>query len=186
MPHPDDHGGPEPGPPRWIHHDARFPVDPDLAPGDPGEPSPAHRPAPHVPRWRQHTVLGAIAAGGFLGALARYEVERAWATPGGHVPWATLAVNVSGSLALGLLLTVLLERPRLTRHLRPFLCVGFIGAWTTMSTFATETDQLVRHGHVGPAAGYLVATTVLGLAAGSVGAALGRRLDIVSGTWPSP
>ena len=179
MPHPEGPVGPEPTPHRWVHHDARFPVDPDLAPDDPGEPSLSHHRVPHVHRARQRTVLGAIAVGGFLGSLARYEVERAWPAAGGHVAWTTLVVNVSGSLALGLLLTVILERPRLTRHLRPFLCVGFIGAWTTMSTFAVETDQLLRHGSVGTALAYVAATTALGLGAGTVGAAVGRRLDRV-------
>src|SRR5437870_9182921 len=79
----------------WEHHDGRLPVDPDLAPDDPAEPSVLHHPIPHVHRAREHDVLAAIAAGGFLGALGRYEVGLAWPTPAGHVPWATFAINIS-------------------------------------------------------------------------------------------
>jgi CrcB protein len=159
---------------RWEHHDPRLPVDPDLAPDDPAEPSLVHHPGAHVHRAREHDVLAAIAAGGFLGALGRYELGLAWPTGSGHVPWATFTVNVSGAFLLGLVLTLLLERFAPNRYARPFLCVGVLGAWTTMSTFSVETDLLVRDGYAGAAVAYVVATVVVGLAAGWLGLLLAR------------
>src|SRR5205807_5473442 len=100
---------------RLGHHDERLPIDPDLAPADPAEPSPTHRPTVHVHRSRELDVLVAIAAGGCLGALGRYELGLAWPTPPGHVPWATFTINSSGAFLLGLVLTLLLERVGPTR-----------------------------------------------------------------------
>lgn len=165
---------------RWEHHDELLPVDPDLAPDDPGEPSLAHHPIPHIHRGRQHAVATAIGGGGFIGTLARYGVGMAWHTPSGRFPWATFAINTSGALLLGIVLTLLLERGRTMRHLRylrPFVCVGVLGAWTTMSALAVETDLLVKDGHAGTAAAYLVTTVVAGTLLSWVGIATGRALS---------
>lgn len=164
----------------WEHHDERLPVDPDLAPDDPGEPSPAHHPIPHVHRARQHFVLMAIGAGGFIGALGRYELSLAWKPVPGHLPWVTFVINVSGGFLLGLILTVLLERGATTRHVRPFVCVGILGAWTTMSTLATEVALLVKDDHLVTAAYYVVGTLAVGLFAAWTGAAVGRALTVRS------
>src|SRR5881227_3164761 len=153
----------------FEHHDARLPIDPDLAPDDPGEPSPTHSPTVHVHRARQVDVLAAVGAGGFLGALGRYELGVAWPTPAAHFPWTTFTINVSGAFLLGLTLTLLLERMGSTRYLRPFFCVGVLGAWTTMSSFAVEGDLLVKDGHSLTAPTYVVATLVVGIAATWVG-----------------
>jgi fluoride exporter len=152
------------------------PIDPDLAPDDPGEPSAQHRPTFHVHRTRQPRVLALIAGGGLIGGIGRYELELAWVTPPGHFPWATLVINVSGSFLLGLLLTVLLDRGERTRYLRPFLCTGTLGAWTTMSTFVVEVALLTRHGAVVTAVVYLVATMALGMTSAVGGMAIGRRM----------
>lgn len=159
------------------HHDADLPVDPDLAPDDPGEPSLTHRRAAPLPRWRRPDVLLAILAGGFLGALARDEVELAWPTRSGHFPWATFTINTSGALLLGVVLTLLLKHPGRLRYGRPFLCVGFAGAWTTMSTLALESDLLVKGSDLGTALAYVAATVVAGVAAAWGGMAAGRRLS---------
>jgi CrcB protein len=124
-------------------------------------------------------VLAAIAAGGFLGALARYELGLAWPTAAGHFPWTTFTINVSGGFLLGVLLTSLGARP--SRYLRPFLGVGVLGAWTTMSTFAVEADLLVRGGHLLTSVGYIVATVMVGVTGTAVGVALTRRLAWTSG-----
>jgi CrcB protein len=163
----------------FEHHDARLPIDPDLAPDDPGEPSATHRPAGHVHRSRQPDVLAAVAGGGFFGALGRYELGLAWPTPAGHFPWTTLTINLSGGFLLGLVLTLLLERVGATRYVRPFFCVGVLGAWTTMSTFAAEGDLLVKDGHVATAVLYVVATLVVGIAAAWIGVAFARAFDPV-------
>src|ERR1700690_3907131 len=100
-----------PGARRLAHHDEVLPVDPDLAPDDGSEPSRATGARQHVRRSRQPRVLVAIAMGGGLGALARYEVGLAWPTAHDHFPWATFAINTSGALFLGFVLTMILSRP---------------------------------------------------------------------------
>jgi CrcB protein len=156
----------------------RLPIDPDLDPNDPSEPAPGHRRSP-VPVRRSHPgVLLAIAAGGFVGALARYELELTWPVLPGHFPSSTFIINTSGAFLLGLVLTVTIERDRARtsgwRYLRLFSCVGVLGAWTTMSTVAVESDALVRRGDAGTALAYLVATMAAGVAAAVVGTAVGR------------
>jgi CrcB protein len=121
--------------------------------------------------------LGAVGAGGFLGALGRYELGLMWPTAAGHFPWTTFTINISGAFLLGLALTLLLERVRATRYLRPFFCVGVLGAWTTMSTFAVEGDLLVKDGHAGTALVYVLATLVVGTGATWVGVGLARAFD---------
>ncbi|MGH8996804.1 MAG: fluoride efflux transporter FluC [Acidimicrobiales bacterium] len=159
------------------HHDADLPVDPDLAPDDPGEPSRTHVRAAPVARWRRLDVLGAILAGGFLGALARDQAELAWVTAPGRFPWATFTVNTSGALFLGVVLTLLLKHPGRFRHGRPFLCVGFAGAWTTMSTLALQSDLLAKDAHLSTGLAYVAATVVVGIAAAWAGIVAGRRLS---------
>src|SRR5947199_2557034 len=154
---------------RLAHHDARLPIDPDLAPDDPGEPSPTHHPTVHVHRARQLDVVAAVGAGGFVGALGRYELGLAWPTAPGHFPWTTFTINISGAFLLGLVLTLLLERVGAPRYVRPLFCVGVLGAWTTMSTFAVEGDLLIKDGHSATALAYVVATVVVGIAATLVG-----------------
>ena len=169
-------GIPRSRPDRIRSHDEVLPVDPDLAPDDPGEPSSTHRPGRRR-RSRQPLVLAAIAAGGFLGALARFEVSEAWPTPAPHFPWATFVINTSGALFLALVLTMLLGRPAAWPYARPLVCVGFTGSWTTMSTFALEADLLAKHGRIGAAALYVAATVVAGLLCAGIGIATGRRLQ---------
>ena len=88
----------------------------------------------------QPDVLAVIALGAVVGATARYELAQALPTSPGTFPWATFWANMSGSLALGFLLVLLLDRARSHRLLRPFLATGILGAYTTMSTY------LVDHG----------------------------------------
>jgi len=118
-----------------------------------------------------------VGAGGFLGALARYELGLAWPTAAGHFPWTTFSINVSGAFVLGLTLTLLLEGVGSTRYVRPFFCVGVLGAWTTMSTLAVESDLLVKDGHATTALVYILATLVVGVSATWVGVALARAID---------
>lgn len=154
-----------------------LPVDPDLdlAPDDPAG-SAQHLAHPHRPYHRRLDLLGAIAAGGFLGSWGRYQLGLAWPTPPGHLPWGTWAINTSGSFLLGLVLTLILTRRLRSRYLRPFFCVGVLGAWTTMSTLALEDDLLLRGDRVATAVGYLVITVVIGLLAVWCGMALAGRL----------
>ncbi len=151
-----------------------LPIDPDLDSGDTAEPSRTHRPSA-VPVHRAHlAVLGAVAAGGFVGTLGRYEVAIAWPAGAGHFPAAIFVINTSGAFLIGLLITVIAERIRPTRFLRPFAITGVLGGWTTMSTFAVGVDTLVRSGDVATAGGYLAATLVAGVTGVTAGIALGR------------
>ena len=86
-------------------------------------------------------------------------------------------INTSGALFLALVLTMLLGRPGMWPYTRPLVCVGFTGSWTTMSTFALETDLLAKHGRIGTAALYVTATVVAGLLSAGIGIAVGRRLQ---------
>lgn len=119
--------------------------------------------------------LAVIAAGGGLGALARYALALAWPPAPGRIPWATLTANVSGCAAIGALL-VLVEARRSPRLLRPFLAVGVLGGYTTFSTYALEVRRLLESGAVTAAAVYLAGTVVAGLAAVALGAAAARRI----------
>jgi CrcB protein len=158
--------------------DDRLPIDPDLEPTDPSEPGRDHRRVA-VPVRRSHPgVLFAIAAGGALGALARYELQLSWPVRAGHFPVSTFVINTSGAFLLGLVLTVTMERERpqapVWRYARLFACVGVLGAWTTMSTVAVEADVLVRGGGAAQAVAYLGATMAAGVAAAAAGTATGR------------
>lgn len=119
-------------------------------------------------------LVAAVAVGGVAGALARDTLYLAWSTPPGTVSWATVVINLSGSLVLGALLVVLAERFHRNRFARPLLGTGVIGAYTTFSTFMVQTAELVRDGHDLAAAIYLVVSLVGGLAAAAGGMAAAR------------
>lgn len=119
-------------------------------------------------------MLAAVAAGGFLGGLARYAVTAAWPTAENSFPWATFAVNTTGALCLSLLLTLLLETRPPTPYVRPALGTGFLGAFTTFSAVAGATDLLAASGRLLTAASYVAASAVAGLSAALAGLLLGR------------
>ena len=126
-------------------------------------------------RPRDLDVLGVIAAGGALGSLARYALERAVPhdDPAAFA-WATFVTNVLGCLLIGLLMWFVLEVWSPLRYARPFLGVGFLGGFTTFSTYAVEAQGMARADAWGTAAVYVVASVVLGLLAVRIGFALGR------------
>ncbi len=114
--------------------------------------------------------------GGATGSLARYLAGTAIMTRyGGRFPLGTLAVNVSGSFLIGLLMTLFTERFQPHANWRPLLVIGFLGGYTTFSAFEWETYSSVREGR--PWLGLLnvVASVALGYAAVWLGAALARR-----------
>ena len=136
-----------------------------------GSPSAAGR-APSVA-----ASLALVAAGGCAGTLVRATLERAWPASPGHLPVTTLALNVVGALALGLLLGALGEgRPRL----RLALGTGVLGGLTTHSTFILESHRLLTSGgdggHPVLGAAYLVGSMVAGLVAAGLGLWLAGRL----------
>lgn len=114
------------------------------------------------------------AVGGALGALARWGIASAVRTPAGGWPWATLLVNVTGCLLIGVLLAVLLARYPASPWLRPLLATGFLGGFTTYSTFAVDTVALVDAGRPAVAAGYVTASVLGGVLAVVAGLLVGR------------
>jgi CrcB protein len=155
--------------PHFEPDDHELPIDPDLAPGDPAEPGVGHvraaEPSVRTLRRAEPSVLAAIALGGAFGAPARYGVAQLVHVGPSGFPWATFWTNVSGSFALGLILALVLERFPPTRHLRPFVATGFLGAYTTYSSFAVETDLLIKDGHTAVALVYVAVSLVAGLVA---------------------
>lgn len=122
-------------------------------------------------RW---DVVAAVAAGGAAGSAARWGLGEALPTASGEFPWATFLANVSGALALGLLMVLVLDLWPPSRYLRPFLATGVLGGFTTFSAYMLETRNLLDDGHAGIAAAYVVATLLVGLAAMWAGIATGR------------
>ena len=125
---------------------------------------------------RSLSVPAVVALGGAFGAPARYGISLAVHVSPGTFPWGTFWTNASGSFALGLVMAFLLERFPPTRYLRPFAATGFLGAYTTYSTFAVETDLLLRNGHAAIAVAYAAASLVGGFGAVWVGLSLGRAV----------
>jgi fluoride exporter len=124
---------------------------------------------------RDLPVLAAVAAGGVLGALARYGVSSAWPHEPGGFPWATFGINVSGCLAIGVLLVVITELRSTHRVTRPFLGTGVLGGYTTFSTYAVETERLLSD-HPVTALVYLFGTAAAALVAVQAGVVLARAL----------
>lgn len=119
----------------------------------------------------------AIAAGGACGALARYWVSTGiHAISGRGFPYGTLVVNVAGSLAMGFLYIWLLERVALSAEWRAALLVGFLGAFTTFSTFSIETLNLLEEGALLRAGLNVALSVTLCLGAAWIGVALARQL----------
>lgn len=118
-----------------------------------------------------------VGAGGFLGAIARYLVD-GWVSrlTGAGLPWGTLLVNVSGSFALGVLFALTIDRGVLPAEIRAPLMIGFIGAYTTFSTWMLESWRLVETGDFAAAVANLAGSVGLGLVAVVLGLAVGRLL----------
>ncbi|MGB9378243.1 MAG: CrcB family protein [Mycobacteriales bacterium] len=144
------------------------PIDPDYDAHDPRQ-----RDELHAGGWR---LLAAISAGGVIGSLARYGIATAFPHPADGIALATLAINVSGCLLIGILMVFVTDLWPLARWLRPLLGVGVLGGYTTFSTYVVDIQQAVAAGAAGMALGYLAATLIGALTAVWLGTALGRRI----------
>ena len=117
----------------------------------------------------------AVAVGGALGAMARYGVSSIIFNPSSQkFPWATMSVNVLGSFVMGMLFVIIVEKGALPAEMRSLLMVGFLGAFTTFSTFSLDALGLWQNGHLLLALVYAMGTVVLCLAAISVAVWLTR------------
>ncbi|GAA4453536.1 fluoride efflux transporter FluC [Phytohabitans houttuyneae] len=116
----------------------------------------------HRPSW---DVLAVVAAGGSLGAAARYGVGLALPHDAGGFPWATLGVNVLGCLAIG----VLARRAPTHRLVWPFVGTGVLGGFTTFSTYAVDAWTLADAGRPLAAGAYVAGTLAAAVAAVWVG-----------------
>ncbi len=124
--------------------------------------------------WMKCLIVG---LGGFVGAVARYLVggwvQQRW---GAAFPYGTFVVNVSGSFLLGLFATLAL-RLAWGEPWRLLFAVGFVGAYTTFSTFEYETLQLIAEGNRYPAAvAYLLGSVIAGFLAACLGVVTARLL----------
>jgi CrcB protein len=127
--------------------------------------APADRAAPAATPLRERmATVAAVSAGGMLGANARYLVGRwavaLWATT---FPWGTLVINISGSFVLGFYLTLVTERFTGRATTRLFVATGFLGAYTTFSTFGYDTAHLIQTSHYWQAGLNVVASLVVGM-----------------------
>jgi len=118
-----------------------------------------------------------IGLGGFAGAISRYVVDGFVSDrTAGAFPWGTLVVNATGSFLLGLLFAMTTERAILPADIRGPVMIGFIGAYTTFSTYMLESWRLVESGSYGPAMANLAGSIVVGLVAVFAGLVIGRAI----------
>jgi fluoride exporter len=116
-----------------------------------------------------------VGLGGFIGAIARFELARAigaFFEP--RFPWGTFAINVSGSFLLGVLGVIVAQKAPDSEALRLGLGVGFLGAFTTFSTFEFETHALLDDGSWMMALANMIASLLLGLVAVRAGIVLAK------------
>jgi CrcB protein len=118
-----------------------------------------------------------VGIGGFLGANTRYLLDQ-WVTNRWPMffPWGTFIINLSGSFILGFFMAFAEQRPWVSRETRLLFAVGFVGAYTTFSTYAYESLRLAQDGQMALAALYITASVMLGLIAIFAGFALGNSM----------
>ncbi|WP_372737876.1 fluoride efflux transporter CrcB [Neptunomonas sp.] len=114
------------------------------------------------------TIL-AVATGGALGAASRYWLAGILNDKADRLPVGTLTCNILGSLLMGVLFVLIMEKARLSPELRPLLMVGFLGAFTTFSSFSLETVALLQEGHIMSALIYVLLSVLMCIAALSAG-----------------
>jgi CrcB protein len=120
---------------------------------------------------------GAIAFFGILGCWARFaQTNLVQTVYGREFPYATMSINIMGSFIMGFLFVETLERLTIAPALRTGILTGFIGGYTTFSTFEMETLLLAEGGQILKAAIYLLLSVILGLLAAFGGAYIARNL----------
>jgi len=118
-----------------------------------------------------------VALGGASGAVARYLfaawLQKLWE---GSFPVGTLLVNFFGSFAIGIVFVLIVEKQLIHQDWRGVLMVGFLGAFTTFSTFSLEAINLLESGHMVDALGYMLVSVVVCVAAAGCAIYLARLL----------
>lgn len=118
-----------------------------------------------------------IALGGALGAVSRFllgnGVSRAL---GSALPYGTFVINIVGCFAMGLLMTIIVDREMFPAAWRLFLCVGFLGGFTTFSSFGYEALMLLTEGRLLAVLAYVGGSVVLGLVAAAAGVLCARAV----------
>ena len=104
----------------------------------------------------------AVGAGGFIGAVLRYLIGKIPVSENMTFPINTFAINVIGCLAIGLITVLAAKNTNIDQRWILFLKVGLCGGFTTFSTFALETTDLIKDGHIGVACMYAILSLVVG------------------------
>ncbi|MFG2028675.1 fluoride efflux transporter CrcB [Streptomyces sp. NPDC048825] len=134
---------------------------------------PAGRPSP----WHgQGPIVAVVAAGGALGASARYGASLIWPTQTAAFPWTTFWVNVIGCAVIGVFMVVISDVWAAHRLVRPFFGTGVLGGFTTFSTYAVDIQKLVDEGRPRTGLAYLAATLVAALVAVWLAVTAARRV----------
>ena len=121
------------------------------------------------------TRILAVASGGACGALARYGLNILFAKTLSPFPFATFFINVTGSFLIGFLATIFSQKLDVDEAWRLFLIMGFLGAYTTFSTFEFETLTLMRERNLVTAMLYVSMSFAIGLIGVAAGVWLGRK-----------
>jgi CrcB protein len=124
--------------------------------------------------------IAAIFVGGTIGALLRVSLARTFSSGVGDWPWATFAINVSGSFALAYLATHLQERLPPSTYWRALLGTGLCGAYTTFSTMQIELLQMVDRDRYALAGAYALCSVAAGYIAICAATALARRMRAIA------
>lgn len=143
-----------------------------------GSPTKGHLPSPARLAAAMRTLF-AVGFGGAIGSMARYAIGSFLGRRAGWEFWmATMAVNISGALVLGILVGLFGEHVTDDPALRTGLTVGLLGGFTTFSTWMVESVELVGEGHVGAGLINVLAAATVGLMAAIGGLAIGRALAV--------
>ena len=119
-----------------------------------------------------------VGVGGFAGANVRY-VLGAWIGNrlGAGFPYGTFFINLSGSLLIGVILTLLTEQLVVDPLWRRLIVIGFLGGYTTFSSYSYEALALIEQGSWNRALSYVIASNILGLFACYLGIIMARAIE---------
>jgi fluoride exporter len=117
----------------------------------------------------------AVAIGGALGSVTRYGVALLLPTVAGKFPWSTFIVNLLGSFLIGVAYVVIVEKQMLSPEMRLWLMTGFLGGFTTFSSFSLETLQLWQQGQNLQALIYVISSVVCCLIAVALAVTLTQK-----------